>query len=246
MWRGADYVLPVTQVLARHVENAGVPRDCLVVTPNGIDLDRLKPTGSIDDAKRSLNLGTGLVLGFVGFVRDWHGLDHIVDLLAQEPDLQNVRLLIVGDGPACDGLRDQAKRLHIADRVIITGVIPHDRLATYVSAMDIALQPHVTPYASPLKLFEYMALGRAIIAPDMENIREILEPGVDSVLFTPGDQKTLSDAIRRLARDSELRVRLGAAAAAKIVARNLTWRSNAERVAMLVENFPSRPAKRRQ
>ena len=246
MWRGADYVLPVTQVLARHVENAGVPRDRLVVTPNGIDLDRLKPTGSIDDAKRSLNLGTGLVLGFVGFVRDWHGLDHIVDLLAQEPDLQNVRLLIVGDGPACDGLRDQAKRLHIADRVIITGVIPHDRLATYVSAMDIALQPHVTPYASPLKLFEYMALGRAIIAPDMENIREILEPGVDSVLFTPGDQKTLSDAIRRLARDSELRVRLGAAAAAKIVARNLTWRSNAERVAMLVENFPSRPAKRRQ
>ncbi|HXJ00604.1 MAG TPA: glycosyltransferase family 4 protein, partial [Micropepsaceae bacterium] len=236
-WRGADYVLPVTRVLARYVEKAGVTAPHIVVAPNGIDLERLKPTGSIDEAKRSLNLGTGLVLGFVGFVRDWHGLDHIVDLLARERDLHSTRFLIVGDGPACDGLREQAKRLGIADRVIITGVVPHERLATYLSAMDIALQPHVTPYASPLKLFEYMALGRAIIAPDMENIREILEPEIDSVLFTPGDQKTLSDAIRRLACDGELRTRLGTAAAAKIVARNLTWRHNAERVAALIENF---------
>lgn len=244
MWRGADYVLPVTEVLARHLESAGVTRDHIVVTPNGIDLERLKPTGSIADAKRSLNLGTELVLGFVGFVRDWHGLDHIVDLLAQESDLAKVRLLIVGDGPACEGLREQAKRLNIADRVIITGVIPHNLLANYVSAMDIALQPHVTPYASPLKLFEYMTLGRAIIAPDTENIREILEPEVDSLVFTPGDQTSLAAAIRRLAGDSELRVRIGAAAAAKIVARNLTWRGNAERVAKLIGNLQSHASKK--
>ena len=237
MWRGADCVLPVSHVLARHVEKAGVPRERIVVVPNGVDLDRLKPTESAEEAKHSLGLGQGLVLGFVGFVRDWHGLDHIIDLLAREPDLARVRLLVVGDGPACDGLRDQAERLHIADRVIITGVIPHGRLADHLSAMDIALQPHVTPYASPLKLFEYMALGRAIIAPDMENIREILEHEVDSVLFTPGDQRTLCDAIRRLAGDGELRVRLGAAAAAKILSRNLTWRGNADRITMLVENF---------
>jgi glycosyltransferase involved in cell wall biosynthesis len=185
-----------------------------------------------------------LVLGFVGFVRDWHGLDHIIDLLAREPDLKRVSLLVVGDGPACAGLRDQAESFHVADRVIITGVIPHEHLADYLSAMDIALQPQVTPYASPLKLFEYMALGRAIIAPDTENIREILEHEVDGILFTPGDQKTLSDAIQRLAGDDELRVRLGAAAAAKIVARNLTWKNNAERVTMLVENFPRASAKR--
>ena len=241
-WRGADYVLPVTGVLARHVENAGVPRKRIMVAPNGVDLDRLKPIDSSDEAKRNLGLGSGLVLGFVGFVRDWHGLDHIVDLLAQEPDLKKVRLLVVGDGPACDGLRDQAKRLHIADRVIITGVISHDRLAYYLSVMDIALQPQVTLYASPLKLFEYMALGRAIIAPDTENIREILEHEVDGILFTPGDHKTLYDAILRLASDGELRARLGAAAAAKIVSRNLTWRSNAERVTKLIENFQARSA----
>jgi glycosyltransferase involved in cell wall biosynthesis len=244
MWRGADYVLPVTRVLAGHVEKAGVPPERIMVTPNGVDLDRLKAMESADEAKRFLGLRQGLVLGFVGFVRDWHGLDHIIDLLAREPDLKRVSLLVVGDGPACAGLRDQAERFHIADRVIITGVIPHERLADYLSAMDIALQPQVTPYASPLKLFEYMALGRAIIAPDTENIREILEHEVDGILFTPGAQKTLSDAIQRLAGDDELRVRLGAAAAAKIVARNLTWKRNAQRVTMLVENFPRASAKR--
>jgi glycosyltransferase involved in cell wall biosynthesis len=242
-WRAANYVLPVTGVLAQHVENAGVPKERIVVAPNGVDLNRLKPTETSDAAKLRLGFGQNLVLGFVGFVRDWHGLDHIVDLLAQEPNLQNARLLVVGDGPACDGLRAQAERLHIAERVVITGVISHDRLPNYLSAMDIALQPHVTPYASPLKVVEYMALGRAIIAPDTDNIREVLEHNIDSVLFAPGDWKALSDAICRLANDRELRIRLGDAAAAKIISRDLTWRHNAERVAMLVEKVQSRLGK---
>jgi glycosyltransferase involved in cell wall biosynthesis len=174
------------------------------------------------------------VLGFVGFVRDWHGLEHIVDLLAWEPTLSAARFLIVGDGPACTPLRERASRLGVSDRVIITGVLSHDRLPEYISAMDIALQPEVTPYASPLKLFEYMALGRAILAPDAENIREILEHNVDGILFCPGDHAALAQAIRRLAVDVTLRTQLGAAVAAKIVGRNLTWRGNAERVAQLV------------
>src|SRR5262249_27488858 len=102
---------------------------------------------------------------------------------------------------------------------------------------DIALQPEVTPYASPLKLFEYMALGRAIVAPDAENIREILEDKVDGLLFAPGDIEALSDAIRRFASDDELRLRLGSAARRKIKSRNLTWRGNAERVAALAADL---------
>jgi glycosyltransferase involved in cell wall biosynthesis len=243
-WRAADYVLPVTGVLAQYLEEAGVQKERIVVAPNGVDLARLKPTESPDVAKQALGLGHGLVLGFVGFVRDWHGLDHIVDLLAQEPALRDARLLVVGDGPACNDLRAQAERLHIGERVTITGVVAHDRLPNYLSAMDIALQPHVTPYASPLKVVEYMALGRAIIAPDTDNIREVLEHDVDSVLFAPGDWKALSSAICRLANDRELRVRLGDAAAAKITARGLTWQSNAERVATLAQGAQARLTKR--
>ena len=239
-WRAADRVLPVTGVLAREIEQAGVPRSRIVVTPNGVDLARLKPI-SMDEAKRRLGLGDNLVLGFVGFVRDWHGLEHIVDLLKSEPALATARFLVVGDGPACAGLRARAEDLGVADRLIITGVFAHERLADYLSAIDITLQPEVTPYASPLKLFEYMAMGRAIVAPDTENIREILEDNVDSLIFPAGNIGDLAAAIRRLALDGALRARLGAGAAAKIVSRGLTWQRNAERVAGLIEEL--RPAK---
>jgi glycosyltransferase involved in cell wall biosynthesis len=231
-WRAANFVLPVTAVLARELESKGVLSERIVVIPNGVDLARLKPKER-GEAKRRLGLTAGVVLGFVGFVREWHGLDHIVELLSSEPQLATAQFLVVGDGPACPSLRARAAQLGIAERVIITGVIAHDQLQDYLSAVDIALQPEVTPYASPLKLFEYMALGRAIVAPDVENIREILEHDIDSLLFPPGDIDALSDAIRRLASDGDLCSRLGTAAARKIRSRNLTWQGNAERVAAL-------------
>jgi glycosyltransferase involved in cell wall biosynthesis len=238
-WRAADYVLTVTAVLARTVEKASVPRSRIVVMPNGVDLDKLKSIAT-DAAKARLGLGTDLVVGFVGFVRDWHGLEKIVDLLAFETSLSTARFLVVGDGPACESLRERARETGVADRLIITGVLAHEHLPAYVSAMDIALQPEVTPYASPLKLFEYMALGRAIIAPDVENIREVLEHEVDSLLFDPGDRAALANAIRRLAGDEKLRTRLGTAAAAEIATKDLTWRGNAKRVAVLIEDCSNR------
>jgi glycosyltransferase involved in cell wall biosynthesis len=125
----------------------------------------------------------------------------------------------------------------VTDRLIITGVFEHDRLSEYVSAIDIALQPEVTPYASPLKLFEYMALARTIVAPDADNIREVLEHEVDGLLFKAGDHAALAQAITRLAGDKSLRARLGAAAAEKIVVRGLTWRGNANRVVSLIKHL---------
>ncbi|HKU65491.1 MAG TPA: glycosyltransferase, partial [Rhizomicrobium sp.] len=108
-------------------------------------------------------------------------------------------------------------------------------LAGYISAFDIALQPEVTAYASPLKLFEYMALGRAIIAPDAPNIREILTHEVDALLFEPDNPQSLATAIRRLAGDGALRARLGTAAAGKIQREDISWARNARRAISLVQ-----------
>jgi glycosyltransferase involved in cell wall biosynthesis len=118
--------------------------------------------------------------------------------------------------------------------------MPHEKLPGYVSAFDIALQPEVTSYASPLKLFEYMAMGRAIVAPASENILEVLEDGADSILFPKGDMNAFAAAVARLAADAPLRAKLGAGAVAKIARRDLTWRGNAIRVAALARNL-SRP-----
>jgi glycosyltransferase involved in cell wall biosynthesis len=238
-WRAASVVLPVTAVLADEVKRRGATGARMVVTRNGVDLEKFLPTNS-ELAKISLGLPSGPVLGFVGYVREWHGLDLIVSMMAERPCLSKTILLIVGDGPARPGLLRLARKFGISDRLHFTGIAKHEALPRIISAFDIALQPEVTAYASPLKLFEYMALGRAIVAPARSNILEILENGVDGLLYSPGDNRALADALDRLISDPELRARLGAAAARKIVEFDMTWRSNARRVVSLIKDSKAR------
>lgn len=236
-WRGADYVLPVTRVLAERVAGEGVPRSRIVVVPNGINPRRFGGAPATAEAKRRLGLERRFVLGFVGFMREWHGLENIIDLIAVPGDERS--LLLVGDGPARPALEARARRLGVSERVRFTGIVARDRVADCIAAFDVALQPDVVPYASPLKLFEYLALGRVVVAPATPNIREILTDGVNAVLFTPGDYGALARAVDRASRDAALRERLANGARATIAERGLTWGANAERVAALFAQLSS-------
>jgi glycosyltransferase involved in cell wall biosynthesis len=170
-------------------------------------------------------------LGFTGFVRDWHGLDKVIELIANAD--AGWHLLIVGDGPARNALEKQAMALGVTDRLTITGIVGRDQVAAHVAAFDIALQPAVVDYASPLKLFEYMALGRPVVAPAQPNIMEILTHEKDALLFDPRDPGALGRAVERLCRNAGLRRRIGEAARQTIQSRRLTWADNANRVAEL-------------
>ncbi|HTB42097.1 MAG TPA: glycosyltransferase family 4 protein [Acetobacteraceae bacterium] len=224
VWRSADKVLVVTGVLQKAVAAAGVPPEQIAVVPNGIDPAQFA-------ALPAREAGDGpLVLGFVGFVRDWHGLEAVIAAMAAEPHGAILRLVVVGDGPARETLQRQAQSLGLADRVTFTGLQPREAIPALVAGFDIALQPLVVSYASPLKIFEYMAAGRAIVAPDQPNIREILRDGETAVLFDPQASGAMWRAIQRLAGDPALRARLGEAARAEIARRDYTWRGNAVRV----------------
>ena len=240
-WRGADFVLPVTRVLAERVVDAGVSRAQIEVIHNGVDLVRLSDNLSPQEAKRKLRLDGKLVLGFIGFMREWHGLEHIVDLIADssEPDRH---LLIVGDGPARAGIQARAQQRGIEQQLTITGVVERDHVADYIAAFDIALQPAVVEYASPLKLFEYLAVGRAIVAPRQPNIEEILTDGENALLFDVQDRATLGAAMERLCVDEQLRHRLSEAARQTIFEKKLLWADNAGRVAMLFEKLMGQQA----
>lgn len=233
-WQGADMTLPVTRVLADRVAARGVPEARIQVIPNGIDWDKFRTLPDRNQAKAELGLAGRLVLGFTGFVRDWHGLDRVVALLTDAPERH---LLIVGDGPACNDLQTQAQRLGVADRLTITGVVGRDRVAGYVAAFDVALQPDVVAYASPLKLFEYLAMGCAIVAPDRPNIREVMVHDRNGWLFDADDPTGLPDAIRTLCDDAALRERLGEGARASVDDQGLTWARNAERVEALFHDL---------
>jgi glycosyltransferase involved in cell wall biosynthesis len=233
IWRRADRVLPVTAVLADVIERTGVQPDRIAVIPNGVDDHYLEPADG-SRVRTAYGLEQRLVLGFVGFVRDWHRLDLVLDWMAK-PQGRNAALLIVGDGPAVPRLRQTATERGIEERVVVTGVVQRPDVARHIAAFDIALQPASTAYASPLKLQEYMAQGRAIIAPDQPNIREVVTHGVTAHLVTPDDPQSTSAALDALSADRTFRDELGAAAKATIVERDLTWRGNARRVAAIAE-----------
>lgn len=232
VWRNADAVLPVTNVLADHVRAAGVPESRIHVIPNGINETEFGRLPAAAEAKRRLGLEERFVLGFVGFMRDWHGLERVLDFMAQtgRPDLH---ALFVGEGPARATVERRAAELGLSPRVTVTGVVQRAQVPEVLAAFDVALQPAVVEYASPLKLFEYLAVGLPVLAPDTPNIREVLEDGVNAVLFDPDDESAFGRGLARLCADGDLRRQLAAEARATIGRRGLTWRSNAERVAEL-------------
>lgn len=234
-WRGADRVLPVTRVLAQHVWDQGVPPQRVVVIPNGINHAHFAQAPSPDEAKSRLGLQGRLVLGFTGFVRDWHGVDRIIDWMATPHAPTNAQLLVVGDGPVRADLEAQARRLGLADRVAFTGVIDRDQVPAHVAAFDVALQPAVTAYASPLKLMEYLALGKAIVAPAVPNLLEVLTDGVNACLFEEGRPGQLEAALTRVCEDTALRERLAQGASDTIDRLQLTWLGNAGRVVALAQ-----------
>ena len=232
IWREADIVLPVTNALADYVRAAGVPEARIQVIQNGVDDDFLAPHDPAP-VRAQYGLEGKLVLGFTGFVREWHGLDRAVRFLAQAPR-DDLHLFIVGDGPARAGLERLAGELGVWDRVAFAGVVQREAMAAHVAAFDIALQPAVVPYASPLKLFEYMALGKPVIAPESANIREVLTGGEDGLLFEEGG---FESALAALIEDADLRARLGAAAAETVKRRDYTWAGNARRVEEIAERL---------
>lgn len=232
-WQGADFVLPVTAVLGQHVSARGVPAARIVVIPNGINEAHFATAPTPDAAKLALGWPQALVLGFTGFVRDWHGMDHVIRWMASSTAPANARLLIVGDGPARADLEALAHGLNLGERVRFTGVIPRGEVPAHVAAFDIALQPAVVAYASPLKLFEYMALAKAVVAPNQPNIAEVLSDGVNALLFDPTVPGALEQSLARLSSDAGLRQRLGQGAHASIARLDLTWLGNARRVVEL-------------
>ncbi|MCH9696578.1 MAG: glycosyltransferase family 4 protein [Gammaproteobacteria bacterium] len=237
-WRNADHIVPVTQVLAAQIAATGVNAERMTVIPNGINLQRFSNVPDIDQAKARLDLDNKLVLGFTGFVREWHRLDRVIDLLAQPHDGPQRHLLLVGDGPARESLEQHAQSLGVSSQVTITGIVARDRVADYVAAFDIALQPDVVAYASPLKLFEYLALGRAIVAPDTANIREVLTHESNALLFDTNDMDTsFPAAVETLCSNPQLRSTLGQQAEQTIIDGGYTWDNNAQTVTGLFETL---------
>lgn len=237
VYRGADRVCVVTDVLGQALVGMGVDPKKVVRTPNGVHWEQY---ANPDPEAARINLGieniSGPVLGFVGWVRDWHRLDLVVDALGKGA-LKGAHLVIIGGGPALMSLARQAEELSVRDSVHLVGPRLHREIPGLLAAFDVGLVPAINPYASPLKLHEYMAAGLPTVAPDQPNLREVLVHGREALLFTPGDGTALLEACQRLVDDASLRESLGVAARQSILDQDLTWEGNVRRVEKAMEEL---------
>lgn len=240
---GADVTISVTAELARILEWGGVPAGKAVVMPNGVRREFGAPRPEAEAAALRARWGVkpgAVVAGFVGWFRPWHGLERLMAAAASPAwRAAGIHLVLAGDGPARPVVEEAARVL--AGSVTLCGPVAREEIETALAAFDVAVQPAVTPYACPMKILEYMAAGRAIVAPGAANVRELLVHAETAWLCSEGPQPTAEELARgvlRLAGDPGLRRRLGEAARAQIFARGLLWEENARRVEELVAALP--------
>lgn len=227
-WRHADKVLPVTAVLAGIMEGEGVPKEKIEVIHNGINQHVME--GILAEERPAKET---LTIGFTGFIHRWHRLDLAIEAIARL-GRKDVRLVCVGDGDIVPELKALALEKGIADQVEFAGLKSRDEVFEYVKDFDIALQPAVTPYASPLKLFEYMAAGALIIAPRTANIAEIVNDD-SALMFEAGDMDDFMRQLERAICEFDQLTGLRATARLAITHKRFTWQENAQRVTRLSE-----------
>ena len=237
----------VSHVMKDFLIRNGVRDQKLTVIHNGIDPNKFHPNVAGNLIREKYGFQQKLVVGFVGWFRKWHGLEMLLKTM-NDPDVvgQGLRLLLVGDGPAFSDLYRFAKEKEMLPFVVFTGPVERDRIPEHIAAMDMAVQPSVTEYACPIKIIEYMAMGKCIVAPNQPNIGEILQHGINSFLFEPGNQEGLKTALINASKSTEARHRLGQEAYRTLCERQYLWSANANKALTLAgtvssERWSTRP-----
>jgi len=232
----ASRIFVVSEVERNNLLGGGFAPEKIVVNPNGVDTDVFRPAIGGERVRADLALRKEeQLVGFVGSFGPWHGVLVLAEAIKLIPAEMPIRFLLVGAG----ALQDQMKRLLKDEtetgRVIFTGAVGHAEVPALLDACDVLVSPHIPLaagadfFGSPTKLFEYMAMGKGIVASRLGQIGEVLTDEKTALLVEPGNANELSAAIMRLAESRELREALGEAARQTAVERH-TWKRNAQKI----------------
>jgi glycosyltransferase involved in cell wall biosynthesis len=220
LFRAADLLLPVSVAVDDQLAEAGLPPDRRCVLPNGVDVDVFSP-GDPDPAL-TRRFRDKFVIGWIGGFRPFHGLEMIPEIAAAlAARLPDAVLCLVGSGPMRASLSAQVRE---TPNVVLAPAVPYAQVPGWIRSFDVCLllAPAGGFHYSPLKLREYMACGRPIIAPRIGEIPSVVADGRDASLVPPGDPESVVRALEKLARDRALRLGLGGQARTTAVHRE-SW-----------------------
>lgn len=239
--RQAVLVVTVSDFLNRKVELKVDPRKTKVVTiPNGVPLVWLQQEISlekIDGLRSKYNLWGKKVICFVGGLVHWHNFDLLLQAVKRTQDsVANVVLMFVGDGPLKNYIRDKTKALAFqTNSILLVGKVPHSEIPAYLKVADIAVIPETNDFRSPIKMFEYMAMGVPIIAPKKPAIEVVITNKKNGLLFDLGNSSSLTQALLQCLSKPEFANKLGENARQKVF-NNFTWEKNSERILLLLND----------
>jgi len=238
--RAADMIVVVSQPMKEELLMRGIGAEKILVNPNGVDPERYSP--EIDGSRvRAQHLLDGkTVVGFIGTFGRWHGAEILAEafgqLLHKYPEYQErVKLFMIGDGITMPLVKENINKFNMSGNCILTGLIPQEEGPKYLAACDILVASHKpnpdgTPFfGSPTKLFEYMAMGKGIVASDLDQIGEVLKHDDTAWLVKPGDAESLMLGLKVLIDDKPRREKLGKRARQEVVTK-YTWREHTRKI----------------
>jgi glycosyltransferase involved in cell wall biosynthesis len=234
-YRAASRIICVSGPARQHlIETWQVDPAKIVVMPNGVDVELFGSHHDPRATRSELGLNGSSVVSFVGGFQHWHGLEGLVDSFAQIlPEVPEAKLLLVGDGPARANIERKIADHGLERSVIVTGLVPQERVPKLLSVADVTVipYPHLPKelWFSPLKLYEYMAAGKAIVASRAGQIAEVIRDGYNGLLVESGDVAGFARAIAGLLKDRAERDRLGHNARRQAVERH-SWQQYIRRL----------------
>lgn len=227
-----DVIVTVSRVLKEELLNIGIPMKSIYVIPNAVDPIKFTRCINGTGVKKQLGLRNKIVVGYFGAFHQWQGVEVLVEAFKRSLEVnKNLHLLLVGTGELYKDIKSLILVENIAEAVTLTGVVPFEEVPKYMALCDICTAPFLSIerfFFSPIKIFEYMAMGKAIIGSNIGQIGEVLRDGESAILVKPGNKNLLSEAILSLAANPQLRGKLGNSAMAEV--ERYTWQSNAKHI----------------
>ena len=208
-----------------------LPTGKFTILPNAIDPEKLKvEKRKVKELRKSYGLEGKTVIGWVGSIQPWHGISTMIEAFSALPEAarEKAALMIVGGGETLEEMKALAEGTPAGKQIVFTGYVPHKQVFAHIALMDLCLLPNTKWYCSPIKIFEYGAMGKAIIASDHAAVLDVMEPDLDGLIISP-DVPALTDALQKILPKPALRERLALHFRDKVMQKH-TWMANAERV----------------
>jgi glycosyltransferase involved in cell wall biosynthesis len=234
----SDAIICPSHVTRDYIASLGLSRERVTVLPNGVS-----PS---DFFASPLPPREGRIptLLYIGTLADWQGLDVVIRAMPKILEQHEVRLQIVGRGRSRQRklLAKHIRKLGLEGHVIIQPAVPHHEVPALIAGADICVAPlglndrNVTQGACPIKVLEYMAAARPLLASNMPIVRELVREDMDGLLFSPNDPEDLARQALALLNDFELSKRLAESASERALTK-FTWHESQKKLGKVYEKL---------